>query len=221
MVEEKLKGKDLTCIWCGLEKNSDVRAENIAVNEDGTTFDLLIEGGRYSASTCLIGVHNVKNLLLAVGVAYAMGVEIPYILHGILNVQPVPHRMELIRGSGIKIIDDSFNGNPTGAKCALDTLKLFEGRKVVLTPGLVELGSQEKSINFELGKDMAEVCDLVMLVGTKRTDPIRRGLLENGYGGEIHIYASLLSAEADFENRLKPDDVLLILNDLPDIYDEK
>ena len=221
VVEEKLKGKDLTCIWCGLEKNSDVRAENIAVNEDGTTFDLLIEGGRYSASTCLIGVHNVKNLLLAVGVAYAMGVEIPYILHGILNVQPVPHRMELIRGSGIKIIDDSFNGNPTGAKCALDTLKLFEGRKVVLTPGLVELGSQEKSINFELGKDMAEVCDLVMLVGTKRTDPIRRGLLENGYGGEIHIYASLLSAEADFENRLKPDDVLLILNDLPDIYDEK
>ena len=90
-----------------------------------------------------------------------------------------------------------------------------------MTPGLVELGKDEKEENYILGKNMAPVADLVLLVGVKRTDPIKRGLIENGYGGEIHIYPSLASAEADFENRLKVGDVLLILNDLPDIYNEK
>ena len=157
----------------------------------------------------------------AVGVAYGMGIEMPFILHAVEHVEPVPHRLQLIEGNGIDIIDDSFNGNPTGARCALDTFKTFEGRKVVLTPGLVELGKSEKEENYNLGKYMADVADLVLLVGVKRTDPIKRGLIENGYGGEIHIYQSLASAEADFEHRLRPNDVLLILNDLPDIYDEK
>ena len=222
VVAEKLKNAaDTRVVYAGFDENSEIRAENIAVSENGSTFDLIVENERYFAKTRLIGLHNVKNLLLAVGVAYGLGVEIPYILQGIELAEPVPHRMELILGDGIKIIDDSFNGNPTGAKCALDTLKLFDGRKVVLTPGLVELGKKEKYVNFELGKYMAGVADLVLLVGARRTDPIKRGLLENGYAGEIHIYKSLSNAEADFENRLRVGDTLLILNDLPDIYDEK
>lgn len=221
IVQDKIDKKDVKVIYVGFSEDSDIRAENIAVSERGSTFDLIVEGERYFAKTSLIGLHNVKNLLLAVGVARGIGVEMPYILHGIECAEPVPHRMELIEGNGINIIDDSFNGNPTGAKCAIDTLKLFDTRKVILTPGLVELGSEEQNINYELGKYMASVVDLVMLVGVKRTDAIKRGLLDNGYGGEIHIYKTLASAEADFEQRLKVGDTLLILNDLPDIYDEK
>lgn len=129
--------------------------------------------------------------------------------------------MELIHGNGIKIIDDSFNSNPDGARMAIETLSLFEGRKVVLTPGLVELGAQESEENYKLGISMSAVADLVMLVGAKRTDAIRRGLIDGGYGGEIHIYDSLKCAEDDFKDRLHVRDILLILNDLPDIYDEK
>ena len=221
IVAEKLKGKNQRVIFVGFDKNSDIYAENVISGTFGSKFELVINGDRFEAQTSLLGMHNVKNLLLAVGVAVGMGVEAPYILHAIENVEPVEHRMQLIRGNGINIIDDSFNGNPTGVKCALDTLKSFEGRKVVLTPGLVELGKEEKNENYSLGKYMAEVCDLALLVGFKRTDPIKRGLLENGFGGEIHIYKNLASAEEDFENRLRVDDTLLILNDLPDIYDEK
>ena len=221
IVEEKIADKDIKVIYVGFDSNSQIRAENVRTGKFGTFFDLLLDGERYTVKTRLIGAHNVKNLLLAVGVAYEIGVEIPFILRALENVEQVPHRLQLIEGNGIDIIDDSFNGNPTGAKCALDTLKAFEGRKVVLTPGLVELGKDEKEENYILGKNMASVADLVLLVGVKRTDPIKRGLIENGYGGEIHIYPSLASAEADFENRLKVGDVLLILNDLPDIYNEK
>ena len=221
IVEEKIAKKDIQVVYVGFDKRSQIRAENVKTGKFGTIFDLIVQGERYTAKTRLIGAHNVQNLLLAVGVAYGMGIEMPFILHAVEHVEPVPHRLQLIEGNGIDIIDDSFNGNPTGARCALDTLKTFEGRKVVLTPGLVELGKSEKEENYNLGKYMADVADLVLLVGVKRTDPIKRGLIENGYGGEIHIYQSLASAEADFEHRLRPNDVLLILNDLPDIYDEK
>ncbi len=221
IVEEKIANKDVKAVYVGFDRDSQIRAENVKTGKFGTFFDLIIGEERYTVKTRLIGAHNVLNLLLAVGVAYGMGIEMPFILHAVENIEPVPHRLQLIEGNGIDIIDDSFNGNPTGARCAIDTLKTFEGRKVVLTPGLVELGKCEKEENYNLGNSMADTVDLVLLVGVKRTDPIKRGLLENGYGGEIHIYNSLASAEADFENRLRPDDALLILNDLPDIYDEK
>ncbi len=221
IVEDKISGDKTQVVYAGFDEKSLIRAENIAVSDTGSTFELIIDGERHAVSTHLLGIHNIKNILLAVGVAYALGVETPYILRGIECMEPVPHRMELIHGNGINIIDDSFNGNPTGAKYALDTLALFDTRKVVLTPGLVELGKEEGEINFDLGRKIAEVADLVLLVGFKRTDSIKRGLLDAGYGGEIHIYKTLASAEEDFENRLKAYDTLLILNDLPDIYEEK
>ena len=211
---------DVACV-AGETYSSKIDAVNIRAGATGTNFDIIIDGTVYNVNTQLLGRHNIENILLAAEMAYALGVEAPYIIDAIENLQPVPHRMQLILGNGIRIIDDSFNSNPNGAECALDTLSMFEGRKVVLTPGLVELGEREYEENYELGKKMSVICDLAMLVGVKRTDPIKKGLLDGGFGGEIHIYDSLKDAENDFANRLKLDDVLLILNDLPDIYEEK
>lgn len=207
-------------LYAGLNEE-DFGAENIRVTDCGSDFDILLDGQSYYVKTPLIGTHNIENIVLAAAMAYKLGVEVPFILDAIEKLEPVPHRMELIHGNGIKIIDDSFNSNPDGARTALETLALFEGRKVVMTPGLVELGEKEDEENYNLGMNMSAVADLVLLIGIKRTDPIRRGLIEGGYGGEIHVYDSLKTAEDDFANRLHMDDILLILNDLPDIYNEK
>lgn len=221
--EESLKGKKRLpqIIYAGLDCDLEFSAKNIYVTEDGTRFDLVLNGESFKIYTPLIGFHNIENITLAAAMAYNLGVEIPFILDAIERLEAVPHRMQLIRGNGIKIIDDSFNSNPDGAKAALETLALFEGRKVVLTPGMVELGARESEENYKLGAAMAKIADIVLLVGLKRTDPIRRGLLDSGFGGEIHIYNNLADAEDDFKERLHVGDVLLILNDLPDIYDEK
>lgn len=208
-------------IYAGLSADADVYADNISLTQDGSAFDLVTPDGRYPAFTPLIGRHNIENIVLAAAMARELYIEPLYILEAISLLQPVEHRMQLINGNGIKIIDDSFNSNPDGAKCALDTLAMFEGRKVVLTPGLVELGKREEEENRILGVRISEVADMVMLVGARRTDPIKRGLCGNGFGGEIHIYESLADAERDFVNRLHVGDILLILNDLPDIYDDK
>lgn len=207
--------------YAGLDGEEDFKAENIRTTDVGSDFDIVLDGQSYYVRTPLIGKHNIADIVLAATMAYKLGVEVPYILDAIEKLQPVPHRMELVHGNGIKIIDDSFNSNPDGARIALETLALFDGRRVVMTPGLVELGARENEENYKLGLNMSAVADLVLLIGVKRTDPIRRGLLDGGYGGEIHIYDSLASAENDFSNRLHVGDILLILNDLPDIYNEK
>jgi len=207
--------------YAGLDGERAFRAENIRTDESGSEFTMVFDGEGFQAHTPLIGYQNIEKLVLAATMAYKLGVEIPFILDAVEKMQSVPHRMQLICGNGIKIIDDSFNSNPDGARAALETLELFDCRRVVMTPGLVELGRCENEENFKLGLRMAETADLVLLIGMRRTDPIRRGLIEGGFGGEIHIYESLSDAEDDFANRLHVGDVLLILNDLPDIYDEK
>lgn len=158
--------------------------------------------------------------MLAVAMAIKLGLEMPYILNAIENLEPTPHRMQLIEGNGICVIDDSFNSNPTGAKCALDTLSKFDTRKVVLTPGLVELGEREIEENSVLGERIASVADVVLLVG-KRAEEIKRGLKRGEFFGDVYVYDDLSSCEKDFSNTLKIGDTLLILNDLPEWYEER
>ena len=64
----------------------------------------------------------------------------------------------------INLIRDDYNSNPVGAKAALDMLKLMPGKRVIVTPGMIELGSREYELNLELGRQIAKVCDEVILV---------------------------------------------------------
>lgn len=207
-------------IYVGLDCGADIYAANLKVDKTGSEFDIVIGDEIYPAKTQILGVHNVKNILLAVAIAIKLDVEIPLILSAIQTLTPIPHRLELIEGSGVAIIDDSYNSNPSGAKCALETLSLFDTRKVVMTPGLVELGASERDENYALGREIAECADVVLLIGGERIEPIKRALRDCGFGGEVKTYESLKSCEKDFVNTLKMGDTLLILNDLPEIYDD-
>ncbi len=209
------------CIYVGLNDGADIYATDISVSTEGSEFNIVVDDDVYPAKTSIIGLHNIHNVMLAVAMAIKLGVEMPLILSAIEELTPVPHRQQLIRGSGITIIDDSFNSNPSGAKCALATLAMFNARRVVVTPGLVELGDAEYDENYALGKSIADVADVVLLIGSKRCEAIKHALRDNDFGGYVKVYESLKSCERDFVNTLRLNDVLLILNDLPDIYDDK
>ncbi|MBR2486009.1 MAG: UDP-N-acetylmuramoyl-tripeptide--D-alanyl-D-alanine ligase, partial [Clostridia bacterium] len=169
------------------------------------------------ARTGLIGEHNVENLAVASAVAFALGISPKHIVERIAHVEPVPHRLQLIVRDGMTIIDDTFNSNPDGARKALDTLSQFEGRKVVLTPGLVELGDLEEEENYALGKKIAMVADVVVLIG-KRGEQVARGLSD--FDGKILKFNTLAEAQKSFKDFLHIGDNLLLLNDLPDIYED-
>ena len=118
-----------------------------------------------------------------------MGLSFEEICKGIKKVQPVEHRLNVIEAAnGVIIIDDAFNSNPIGTKAALEVLSEFkEGNKIVITPGMIELGDMEESANREFGVNMAKVCDYVILIGEKRTVPIYEGLISTDLIHQMYL----------------------------------
>ncbi len=118
------------------------------------------------------------------------------------------------------IIDDSYNANPVGMRNALDVLQQMRGRrKILVTPGLVELGPVEEEENRRYGEHAAKVCDYVILVGAKQTRPIAEGLRAGGFSDDrVRVVETLEEVTATLASIAGPGDVALFANDLPDTY---
>ncbi|MBR4038645.1 MAG: UDP-N-acetylmuramoyl-tripeptide--D-alanyl-D-alanine ligase [Clostridia bacterium] len=190
----------------------------------GTRFTLTdIETGESArCETRLLGEHSIANLLLCCTAARRLGMTPAEIAMGVARCQPVEHRLELLSGGGgVSIIDDAFNSNPVGAKAALRVLKGFPGRRIVITPGMVELGGEEAQFNREFGEQMAESVDIAILVGRKHTQPIIDGLTAKGFPEDkIHVVSSLEESTKVLHAMMQAGDVVLYENDLPDNYSE-
>lgn len=200
----------------------DLYAENIETTENGSIFTLKDKSGKgVQCRTKLLGKHNIYNILAGASVGIALGLDLEEIRKGIEKIEPIPHRLNIINpGTGIIIIDDAFNSNPDGAKAALEVLQEFKGdRKIIVTPGMIELGEKEKEANREFGINIAKVCDYVILVGKKITLPIYEGLIGEGYNKDnIFIVNNLDEATEIIQKIARPRDVILFENDLPDNY---
>ena len=203
---------------------ADLTATDIRHTPEGLAFRVHANVGTSEIRTRLLGRHNVSNILAAIAVSMACGMTLAEIQEAIVNVEPVPHRLQLTTGAGnVTIIDDSFNANPVGAKAALEVLtEIGEGKKVLVTPGMVELGEREYEENRRLGEQAADVCDLVILVGPTRTTPILEGLKAAEYPSQQIIVAlNLEEVKQHLATRVQAGDVVLFENDLPDNYNEE
>ena len=204
------------------EVGADVWAESMETGPFGSRFLLCTKGDRILCETRLLGRHNIQNILLAAAICLKLGMSLRQISRGITRLQPVEHRLQLIpKPGGVTIIDDAFNSNPHGASAALEVLRNFPGRRIIITPGMVELGEQETVYNRNFGEEMAGSVDICVLVGPKHTSPIREGLISKGFPEEnIHTVRSLQEA-ADVLGRMeRSGDTVLFENDLPDNYSE-
>lgn len=202
----------------------DVYAKDIEVSEKGSSFTLVIrELGEIACESKLLGVHNISNLLAAACAAYVLGLSLEQIASGVKKVEPVEHRLNIVDGgTGVIVIDDAFNSNPVGFRAALDVVNEFKnGNKIIITPGMVELGDMEEEENYKIGFEISKVCDFVILVGKKRTEPIYRGLADSKYNMKnVFVVNSLAEATSVSAHLTKVGDVVLIENDLPDNYSE-
>lgn len=200
-------------------ENLDIYADDIVVSEKGSSFNLKDrEGNSIRCITRLLGKHNIYNILAGACAARILGLSFEEISKGISNVAPIPHRLNIIdSGSGVIVIDDTFNSNPIGTKAALEVISQFkEGKKIVVTPGMIELGDMEEEANREFGRNMGKVCDYVILVGKKRTQPIYDGLIETSFNPQnIFVVSNLDEANVHIGKLAKPKDVVLFENDLP------
>ena len=213
-----------TKVLCGRDpETSDVWCDNVSVSAQGSSFTLHIKGkGSVDCQTRLLGEHSLQNILLASAVASDLGLTLKQISHGIYKLQPVKNRLELItRPGGFTIINDAFNSNPVGAKAALNVLKAFPERRIIITPGMVELGEKEEEYNRDFGRAMKDCVDIAIIVGKNRVKPIIEGLKEAGFADDqIFRVDSLDDSTRLLHTLVRPTDTVLYENDLPDHYQE-
>lgn len=211
---------DDTLYGCG--EGNDYHAENIVCSRFGTQFDAVLpDGERLQLHTKLLGRHSVANILAAVAVAEAMGVSRKDIVYAVSQLQSVEHRLQLkpfLNGS--TLIDDAYNSNPEGCLEAVRTLGTFEDmKKIVVTPGLVELGEREYDCNKALGAECAAVCDHLVFVGEQRSVPLVDGAKSAGCSDDkIHVVPTFKDAMALLATITDGSTAVLFENDLPDNY---
>ncbi len=185
---------------------------------NGTTFTLELGGEKRTVHTALLGEHAARNIGICALCAFAMGVDFDSIASAIEKLEFIEHRLQLIKSGGINIIDDGYNANIKGAEAAINVLKTFPGAKTVVTPGLVELGVLDREENAALGAKLVGL-DHIILVGDTLVGYVKQGYLDAG-GDEtkVKVVRTLFDAESEIGHIVNKGDVVLFLNDLPDIY---
>lgn len=224
-VNYKLKNKVRT-VWIGIEnKDVDVLATNIKCSSKGTSFDVKFKDDdkKYHFETKLLGNHNVYNILAGIACGREFDIDIEDLIKSVQNVKPVEHRLELKKIGNFFQIDDAYNSNPVGAENACKILGMMPGLKIVVTPGMIELGDKEDYYNKKFGEQISEVADYAILIGENKTKPIKEGLLTKGFDKEKIIVFNDVRDAYPYIGKLAADNEVYALfeNDLPDTYNEK
>lgn len=223
-MNHKIKN-DVKIMTIGIDnKDVDCLATDIELSYKGTSFNVIFKGDKtkYHFETFLLGKANVYNILTGILLGRYLGISIDRLQLGVRNVKPIEHRLELKKYGDINIIDDAYNSNPVGAKMAVEVLGMMPGKKIIVTPGMIELGTEEYNANKKFGACIADnKIDEVILIGENQTKPILDGLLESKYNKKnIYILNDVKKAFPLIRELAGKETYALLENDLPDIFNE-
>ena len=206
----------------GLNEGNHYRGTDISVSDRGTEFTVTAPDGETKRfSMKLLGEHNVQNVLGAIAYAHGTGISLEKLTLPVKRIAAVPHRLQLLdKGGNMTFIDDAYNSNPSGCRAALNVLGLFDACRILVTPGMVELGAKQEELNFEFGQEAAKACDHIVLVGKAQTVPIYNGIKDAGYDMDNVFVADSLGEALDHVRAYQTDKkkIVLLENDLPDNY---
>lgn len=196
-------------------------ASDIVITNHGTDFTVNAPDGETERfSMKLVGMHNVINVMGAIAVAHEFDIPLAELRIPVRRIQSVPHRMEMKNHGDVTIIDDAFNSNPIGSKAAVETLAIMDGMRILITPGMVELGEDEAEYNRKFGTYAADCCDRIFLVGRKHTEPIKEGILSKGFPEKhLEVFDKVEDAiSRAYAVKTDKHKYILLENDLPDNY---
>jgi len=181
-----------------------------------------VESGREAVlRTSLLGEHNVTNLLLCIAVAWHEGIPLSDIARRIHTLKPAESRLvRQTSAAGITILNDAYSANPKGAASALKVLGMHtDGKRLVITPGMIELGIMQDAENRKLGKLAAQFATDIVLIGSEQTQPILEAIQETHFDmARVQVFETLAESVHWYQQHLMADDAVLFLNDLPDTY---
>ncbi|MDD3923822.1 MAG: UDP-N-acetylmuramoyl-tripeptide--D-alanyl-D-alanine ligase [Erysipelotrichaceae bacterium] len=201
-------------------RDVDYHVEDIEYSDKGSTFVIVDKCDvRYHFSTCLLGEHNIMNILVAVAVAKELGISWENLQSTIKDIQYVEHRLQLKKINDYTFIDNAFNSNPEGAAMSLEVLSRMSNKRFIITPGMIDLGEKQDEANREFGRQMLNKVDHVILVGKNQTISIVEGLKDVGFDQtKINVVDTVKQAFDLVYSIATVNDTILLENDLPDAF---
>ncbi|MEA5027193.1 MAG: UDP-N-acetylmuramoyl-tripeptide--D-alanyl-D-alanine ligase [Erysipelotrichaceae bacterium] len=201
------------------DQTADYRAAAIEYSPYGSHFKVLAEGQEWGFATKLLGEHNIMNILVAVALGRTMGISWEKLQKTIKDLDYIEHRLQLKKINGLTFIDNAFNSNPAGAAMSLDVLSRMPGKRIIITPGMIDLGQQQDQANRTFGRQMLGKADHVILVGKRQTAAILAGLSETGFDeSQIKVVDTVKEAFGYVYQIADGTDTILLENDLPDAF---
>ena len=181
---------------------------NVEATLEGLSFDMALHGTTLHLETKILGAFNTINLEAGILVADALGMEPDEVVRGVSGLQSVEHRLQRIDAGGKIILDDGYNGNIDGMLEDIRLISLHPGRKVIVTPGLVE---STEELNLKLCEAINRVCDVAIITGQLNADLFDRHLrvAEKIMLGDKSQLTKVLG------ERTRAGDIILFANDAP------
>ena len=195
-------------------KKLDYNAYDLKSSKDGLSFKM----DNISFRTSLIGRHNIANIAGAIAVANYLGISLDRLVPRIREIKSVEHRLQLLNKGNYNIIDDAYNSNPVSSKSAIDTLLEFDGTRIIVTPGLIELGKEEEKYNIEFGEYMSS-CDYIFIVNSTVSKYVLKGVNNKKFNKDKLF---MVNGPTEAVNKIigmnLKNVTILLENDLPDNY---
>ncbi len=191
----------------------------------GIAAEISWRGTGYELRAPLFGLHQGRNIALAFAAACTLGLPPEDIVASLRSTPQIAHRLEVKRqGDGPLVIDDAYNSNPVGfasALALLDALRRPGGRRILVTPGMAELGSEHEAEHARIGRLAARHVDVLVAVAPHRVAPLTAAFAEAAPERDIVSCPSFADAQSWLDRNLAGPDVVLIENDLPDLLERK
>ncbi len=206
---------DVTIKWYSLEnKDADLYAYDVRYLSSGMSFKFKYLNEDYEVFTKLLGKHNIYNILAGIIVADFLGISIEKIVENAQKIKPISNRLEYKKvNDEIILIDDAFNGNIEGMLEGLNILRHYEGKRILITPGIIDGGLENEAINERLSENIFGIDNLV-IIGEYNKEALRRFV---GEEVEVNEFDNFLDGY-NFSLNIKGKKTILIANDLPDKY---
>jgi UDP-N-acetylmuramoyl-tripeptide--D-alanyl-D-alanine ligase len=218
----KEKGKDLKVkrrILCSTKEKLDFWAQDIKVEKEQISFRVFSRESNdsFDFELNLQGAHNIELVLLVCAVAKTLGLSWREISEAVKNLKPLEGALKLVKSKkGVDILDATYSANPQGVMAHLEHLKLWEGKKIIIMPSLIELGKESDEIHKKIGKKIGRICDLAIITTKDGFKNLKEGALEEGMdGGRIIYNPDAEEILRKIKEEAKPGDVILLESRVP------
>ncbi len=199
-----------------LDSKADFFVNKYRLSSSGLSFTLVYQNKSLDINSPIFGTSNLYDLVAAVSMSLLLLVPPEVIQKSTSSLAPSPHRLELKKINKATLIDNAFSSNEEGFTAVLNDLKTLKGKKILITPGIIELGPKTADVHKKLGRLAASVFDQIILVGhSERTENLALGIDSKKPITFIENSANLLPLIQDLSHKF---DWILLENDLPDAF---